>query len=229
MAEVQEITDITTARNEFRVEEAGANRERQRRREEFARGLVIRMARGEAFLPDDFLFAATLGSTEDYLEEGATLDVLAAIRPGQVVGVTLGDSLSTLGITAEHPFKMEVSAGGDYQRDRKMHNRKLEAILHFDLVAHRPNIYTGSPPEVGVIERDPEQDRHQLPNTSPLAVAVLRAWGEPDVGSRAFYKPYQVVVGAGQVLDFVVNHSDEVVNAEKVEVLVDHLAARTVG
>lgn len=192
-------TTIAETREAFLANKAKVVRDMRRDAVDLSRSLVSRMSAGERFSPEDFFFAATLGDTDKYPDEGATFHALTGLQGHEVVAVTDGDTIRYVGQTAIVPWDLKVYAG-DALSSGEQDNRDLTALVCLVRGVRRAREDRAVPArDIQVFNTENE----------PTAVPVLRAWSEPEFDGRAFYRPQGLLVGAQAVLMFAFEHDDE--------------------
>lgn len=197
MSELVVESGVTEARHAFLEEVVAQQQENRKRACRLAREMVVAMTGHQDFAIEDFIFAASLGEPKRYLEEKGTLETIAQIQPGEVVGVVSDDILRVVGVAAYKTLSMTVDVRTPADPSDEQYNRHLEAYLNLITASRR----------AAEDSRYPSIDVETHPK--PLVVPILRAWGEPEFDGSVFYQPQAVIVGAEAVLNHIA-HGDSV-------------------
>lgn len=210
MSEIAVHANVTETRQAYIQEVEAQQWENRQRARRLAREMVVAMSGREDFTIEDFIFAASLGEPERYPEEKATLETIAQLTPGEIVGVISDDKLRIVGVAGNKPLTMTVDVRTPADLGDEQYHRHLEAYLNL-LTASRRAVEDSRYPRVDV-------ETH----AEPMAVPILRAWGEPEFDSSAFFQPQSVVVGAEAVLNRVAQ--EDTLGTKQVADCLTHLA-----
>jgi hypothetical protein len=184
MSEENITHSVTEDRKEFGIETTVRQAESRHKAAVFSRKLLIRMAAGEPYDVDDFIYVASVGRPQDLNKEAQTIKTIETIKAGDLFGVVDHDKLLIgAGVAATNALVLRVKADLSEDPEDRLDTRQLSAgirILDYTFQG-RPDLIDDR--NLGIVE------------------VMHSGIGEPELAvERPFSQVNTVRVGAADVI-----------------------------